>query len=83
MNAPISLIGTALGTVITEFFDRIAFDASCYRVLKTAGFIEEVVEGSNTFSSLSVMVITGVWGYVLANIVNGSKSKDNKDKKEL
>lgn len=82
LNAPISLIGTAIGSVLTHFLDRIGFDGSCYRLLKSVGFMKDQDEEGNMFTNLAVMVITGIWGYVLSNFINSSP-KAKKGRKEL
>ena len=76
MNAPIGLTATALGGVITGYLAKIEFDALCYEILEEWELIvNEGEKGGTLFSSVLVMIITGIWGYLLANYINGSPKK--------
>ena len=83
MNAPIGLTATAIGSVCTEFLVRAEFDALCYNIMKGLNIMDEEKEEGNMFTSLLVMIITGIWGYLLANYVNGSSKPKKKGDKEL
>ena len=83
LNAPISIVGTVVGSLCTEFFDRMEFDAACYKVMMGLNVMKEAKEGSNMFSSVLVMIITGLWSYVLSNIVNSTPKEKTKHDKEL
>ena len=84
MNAPIGLSSTFIGTVCTGALDKMKFDA------KVNGLLNGIFmsESSNTdgdgqfFTSILVMIITGIWSFVLSMIVNAPK-KENKGEKEL
>jgi hypothetical protein len=76
MNAPIGLTATVIGSLSTEFLDRMEFDAACYNLLKGFSFMEGQ-DGGNMFTNFLVMIITGIWGYTLSTVVNSSpKPKD-------
>ncbi len=75
MNAPIGLTSTALGGLITGYLEKIEFDALCYSLLEEWQLMENQGGGGTLFSSVLVMIITGIWGYLLANFVNGSPKK--------
>ncbi|CAB9530661.1 expressed unknown protein [Seminavis robusta] len=88
-NAPIGLTAMALGTVATGYFDSIHLEHKIDQFLLENGIVsqpEPDEERSEFYSSLVVMVITGIWSFVLSVYVNSSSStttatKD--DKKEL
>ena len=76
LNAPIGLTATALGSYITGYLEIIAFDTLCYEFLEDWNILENSGEGGSLFSSVLVMIITGIWGYLLSNFVNsGPKTK--------
>lgn len=87
MNLPIGFGGIALGTISTGFLDRIAFDSLMRDLLSTLGLmVFKEGDDGNMFSSILVMIITGVWGYVLSTMVNGKKplkKKADKGEKDL
>ena len=84
---PIAFGGIAIGTICTVILDQLAFDdfmRSLLSGLRLMTFEED--DDGNMFSSLLVMIVTGVWGYVLSTMVNGkkpTKKKTDKDRKAL
>jgi len=82
INAPIGLAGTFLGSILTELLDRIGFDSACYKVLSSLSILEESAEAGNMFTSILVMIITGLWAYILSNLVNGSSKEETKKQKK-
>ncbi len=80
LNAPISIVGTFVGSLCTEFLDRMEFDAACYKIMQILNIMEVPQETGNMFTSVLVMIITGLWSYILANIVNGSPKEKRHDK---
>jgi hypothetical protein len=83
MNAPISVVGTAIGSACTEYLDRNEFDAACVRLLESFKVMEAQDDAGNMFTSILVMIVTGIWGYVLANLINGSPKEKKGHNKEL
>ena len=86
MNAPIGLSATFIGTVCTGMLDKMNFDAMVNGLLKGI-FMSESSENENDgdgqfFTSIFVMIITGIWSFILSNIVNAPK-KEKKGDKEL
>lgn len=83
MNLPIGISATAVGTFCTGLLNNIEFDLKCIQILQYVSLmvLEEEQESGNMFSSVLVMIITGLWGYVLSVYVNGAPSK--KHDKEL
>ncbi len=82
MNAPIGLAGTAIGSFSTEFLDRFGFDGACHGVVRSLAIVELEEEAGNVYTSLVVMILTGIWGYFISNLVNSSP-KQKKGDKEL
>lgn len=84
---PIGFGGIAIGTLCTGILDKLEFDDFMRGVLSGLGLMTfEKDDDGNMFSSLLVMIITGVWGYVLSTIVNGKKppkTKTDKGDKDL
>ncbi len=75
-NAPIGLTAMAIGTMLTGFLSKVKFNARAEDwISSTFGMDpkDDVDEGGEFYSSLVVMVATGVWGYVLSLYVNATK----------
>ena len=85
MNLPIGMMGTAVGSFCTAMLVNMDFDAKCRGVLRMLNLVavnaEEEEEGSTAYTNVMVIIITGIWGFVLSNMVNSKKSK--KHEKEL
>jgi hypothetical protein len=82
MNMPIGFGGIAIGTLCTGILDRLEFDDFMRGVLSGLRLMTfEKDDDGNMFSSLLVMIITGVWGYVLSTMVNGKKTPKKKTDK--
>jgi ABC-type transport system involved in multi-copper enzyme maturation permease subunit len=82
-NAPVGLTAMAIGSVLTGFLSKMEFDimvenwmANQFGTKKP----EEEEEGE-FYASLVVMVVTGVWTYILSTYVN-STSDDKSAKKD-
>jgi len=85
-NAPIGLTAMTLGTFITSFLVKISFESKVVNVLKDIGLgkEDEIDENGNFYSSLMVMLVTGVWSFGLTTIINSPKSPNkNKGNKDL
>mmetsp|Transcript_21582 Transcript_21582/g.27236 ORF Transcript_21582/g.27236 Transcript_21582/m.27236 type:complete len:179 (+) Transcript_21582:101-637(+) len=80
LNAPIGLVGTAIGSFATEFLDRLGFDAVCHGLLGRLAIVEIEEEAARVYTSIMVMIVTGVWGYIVSNIVNSSPTPKKGDK---
>lgn len=90
-NAPIGLTAMTVGTLMTEYLDRIHFDAYVAPLASNLPFMpppptnEE--EPGEFYSSLVVMAVTGIFSYTASVYVNsGPSSKKGGakgDKKEL
>eukprot|EP00577_Skeletonema_sp_RCC1716_P025805 CAMPEP_0113389272 /NCGR_PEP_ID=MMETSP0013_2-20120614/9533_1 /TAXON_ID=2843 ORGANISM="Skeletonema costatum, Strain 1716" /NCGR_SAMPLE_ID=MMETSP0013_2 /ASSEMBLY_ACC=CAM_ASM_000158 /LENGTH=170 /DNA_ID=CAMNT_0000272327 /DNA_START=89 /DNA_END=601 /DNA_ORIENTATION=- /assembly_acc=CAM_ASM_000158 len=81
-NAPIGLTAMAIGTALTGFLSKIGFNAMAddwiSSIIGTDKPVEE--EEGEFYSSLVVMVATGVWCFVLSLYVNSEKKTDAKEK---
>lgn len=73
-NAPVGLTAMAIGSVLTGFLSKMEFDimvenwmANQFGTKKP----EEEEEGE-FYASLVVMVVTGVWTYILSTYVNST-----------
>ena len=80
-NAPIGLTAMAIGTALTGFLSKVEFNALAVDLISSqlgTASPEKSEEEGEFYSSLVVMVVTGVWCYVLSVYVNSSKS-DGKD----
>lgn len=88
-NAPIGLTAMMLGTILTGYFDRIHLEHKADQFLiNNFGFLgfnepEPDEERSEFYSSLVVMVITGVWSYLLSVWVNAAPATKKPAGKEL
>jgi len=86
MNAPIGVSATLIGSLSTEYLDRVGFDSVCYGALRSVisslDKQEDDGDDGNIFSTILVMIVTGIWGYLLSNFVN-SNPKPKKIDKEL
>ena len=88
MNAPIGLSATFIGTVCTGMLNNMNFDAMVKGLLKGI-FMSESNESDSDgdgqfFTSILVMIITGIWSFILSTIVNSPKKEKKGDKdKEL
>ena len=81
-NAPIGLTAMAIGTVLTGFLSNIGFNAMADDWISSLTGAEKPVEEEEGefYSSLVVMVATGVWCFVLSLYVNSEKKTDVKEK---
>ena len=83
MNLPIGMSGTVVGTFSTETLIRMEFDAKVrglLQMLNLVGKSQEEDDGTG-FTNIMVMIVTGIWGYVLSVMVNSKPQK--KGDKEL
>ncbi len=82
MNLPIGMSSTVVGTICTGILESIEFDEKCTSLMQELNLIVIKEEDSgNLFSSVLVIVITGLWSYVLSVYVNSTPKK--KHDKEL
>ena len=89
-NAPIGLTAMAIGTGLTGFLSKVGFNATVEDWISVTFGTEppDNEQEGEFYSSLVVMVATGVWCFVLSLYVNAEKEpaeqKGKKDpKKEL
>ena len=86
-NAPIGLTAMAIGTALTGFLSKIEFNSLAEDAISSAFGTEprdHSEEEGEFYSSLIVMVATGVWCYVLSLYVNAAKpAEKEKGDKEL
>jgi hypothetical protein len=77
--APIGFIGTALGTATTGALDKIHFDRKVYDQLSMWFPLIVTMKKDehipNTYSSLLVLAIVGIFSYVASNLVMGGGTK--------
>ena len=82
-NAPIGLTAMALGTALTGFLSKVEFNAYAEDLISSVlGMEKASAEGEEGefYSSLVVMVATGLWSVVLSFVVNSEKKTDVKEK---
>ena len=90
-NAPIGVTAMMLGTFLTGYLDRTGFekfadDFIADQKLAILGIPrDDEEELAEFYSSLVVLIITGLWSYALSMYVNAapSKGKGDPSKKEL
>ena len=86
MNAPIGLSATFIGTVCTGILDKMKFDAIVSGIVRGLFLLEASEDDSDGagqfYTSILVMIITGLWSFILSTVVNAPK-KDKKGEKEL
>jgi len=86
-NAPIGLTAIALGAMLTAYLDRIGFNklvvdriAEGWTSLGYESTPTPDEEAGEFYSSLVVLIVTGVWTFVLSVIVNSpSESSEKKE----
>jgi len=74
-----------LGAVLVNYLDAIEFDTMVETMLGVDNNGGEQVEDSDKkgfYASLVVMAVTGLYSYVLLNIVNKPSTKEEEQKKE-
>ena len=84
-NAPIGLTAMAIGTALTGFLSKIEFQAKVEDWISSTFGTEmhdHSEEEGEFYSSLVVMVATGVWCYVLSLYVNAAKPEEEKKHSE-
>lgn len=85
-NAPVSLSAIALGASLTWYLDKVDFNVwvaeaeTEYRRMLNLN-LEERKEGDEFYSSLFVLLVTGIYTFVLSVIVNSPA--ESHEKKEL
>lgn len=74
-NAPIGLTAMVIGTMLTGFLSRVEFNSRAEDWISSTFGTDpkDDDEGGEFYSSLVVMVATGVWCYVLSLYVNAAK----------
>jgi hypothetical protein len=74
-NAPVGLSAMAVGTILTGFLSRMEFDAMVEDWMgQMRGKLDDgEKEESEFYASLVVMVVTGVWTYLLCMYVNSTE----------
>ena len=83
-NFPIGLSAIAIGSALTAYLDRIFFEISADEFVrehitkKPRLETDDVEEIGEFYSSLVVMIITGVWTYVISVMVNTGSSEPHK-----
>jgi len=86
MNLPIGMAGTAIGSFCTGMLVSYNFDAKVTGLLQSLNLValrsEVEDDDGQAYTNIMVIIITGIWGYVLSVMVNGSKPK-KKHGKEL
>ena len=83
-NAPIGLTAMAIGTALTGFLSKIGFNSMAEDMISSVLGQEKASssgeEEGEFYSSLVVMVATGLWSVVLSFVVNSDKKTDVKEK---
>ena len=87
-NFPIGLTAIALGAALTAYLDKINFNERMAEIVNQnwtrLGYPSEpakVDEKGEFYSSLFVLLVTGIWTYVLSVVINSPTEPT--DKKEL
>lgn len=86
MNMPIGITGTGVGSFFTGLLVNYEFDLKVASFLSTLKLVtlELEEEIGQSYTNAAVVVITGIWGYVLSVMVNSKpKPSDKTHKKEL
>lgn len=88
MNLPIGMSGTAMGSFCTGLLVSYEFDSkvkSLLRMVKLGGIESDSDDGEigQAYTNIAVIIITGIWGYFMSVLVNGSKQPAKKHEKEL
>jgi hypothetical protein len=84
-NAPIGLTAIALGATLTAYLDRVSFNTLVVDLIakgwSSMGYETEpkpADEKGEFYSSLLVLLITGVWTFVLSVFINAPSEKSEK-----
>lgn len=79
-NAPIGLTAMAIGSMLTGFLSTVEFNSRAEDwISSTFGTNpkDDADEGGEFYSSLVVMIATGIWGFFLSLYINASKPEVN------
>lgn len=86
MNFPIGVIGTTIGSYSTGFLVAMEFDAKVRNFLQSMNLVGDTDDGDEgngqAYTNIAVLIITGIWGYVVSTMVNSQKPT-KKHEKEL
>lgn len=89
-NYPIGLTAIALGSALTGYFHRVAFNEGVEDFIRTYITWKDIDEFTTDddkkgefYSSLVVLVVTSLWTYVLSVMVNAPSADETKKEKEL
>lgn len=84
-NAPIGLTAIALGAMLTAYLDKISFNTLVADLLakswSSMGYETDTTplnDKGEFYSSLLVLLITGVWTFVLSVVINSPSEKSEK-----
>jgi len=88
MNLPIGIIGTAIGSFSTGALVNMEFDAKVTNLLQAINLVaveqgEKEGGGTSAYTNIAVLIITGIWGYVVSTLVNSQKPPQKKHEKDL
>merc|ERR1711865_788516 len=71
-----------LGTILIGYFETIQLEQQIDQFLVRSGIVTVADEPRELYCSILVMIITGIWSYLLAQYANNTdKKKTNKKKK--
>mmetsp|Transcript_14661 Transcript_14661/g.21867 ORF Transcript_14661/g.21867 Transcript_14661/m.21867 type:complete len:179 (+) Transcript_14661:107-643(+) len=87
-NAPIGLTAMALGTFLTRYLDQMNFNDTVDDFLKSSFSMgdesRDSGEEEKNYVSFAVMIATGLWSFILSNLINTPSKKSEKEpEKEL
>jgi hypothetical protein len=90
INLPVGMSGTAMGSFCTGLLVSYEFDSKVKRFLRMLNIgVAEVDDDDDggigqTYTNIAVIIVTGIWGYFVSVLVNGSKQPTKKQhEKEL
>ena len=82
-NIPQSVSAMLLGTILIGYFETIQLEQQIDQFLVRSGIVTVADEPRELYCSILVMIITGIWSYLLAQYANNTeKKKTNKKKKD-
>jgi hypothetical protein len=87
MNLPVGMSGTAMGSFCTGLLVSYEFDSKVKSLLQMVNLVaydgdNQEKDDGQTYTNIAVIIVTGIWGYFMSVLVNGSKTPTKTKKKQ-
>jgi hypothetical protein len=87
INLPVGMSGTAMGSFCTGLLVSYEFDSKVKSLLQMLNLVaydgeNQEKDDGQAYTNIAVIIVTGIWGYFISVLVNGSKPPTKMAKKK-